>query len=72
MTKVSELAKLFLPSLCLLDLEHIEADCLAERSTLTDYHKITNLYISVGEGGGMSVQVKVWCITATLALSPSL
>ena len=46
---VSELLKLFLASLCLLYLEHVEADRLAQRMTMTHNHQITNLHISAEE-----------------------
>ena len=47
----SELLELFLSSLCLLYLQHIETDSLAQRTALTYNHQITNLHISAEEKG---------------------
>ena len=49
LSRVSELLELFLASLCLPYLEHIEADHLTQKTTLTHNHQITNLYISAEE-----------------------
>ena len=47
----SELLELFLSSLCLLYLQYIETDSLAQRTALTYNHQITNLHISAEEKG---------------------
>ena len=43
---VSELLELFLPCLGLLNFEHIESHCLAQRSTLADYNSVTYFNVS--------------------------
>ena len=43
---VLELLKLFLSTLCFLDLEDVESDCLTQWTTLTHYNKITKGNIS--------------------------
>ena len=47
----SELLELFLSSLCLLYLQYIETDSLAQRTALTHNHQITNLHVSEEEKG---------------------
>ena len=43
----SELLELFLPRFGLLNLEHVESDCLAQWSTLTYHNNVTYFYVSV-------------------------